>query len=148
MPRAPFRAPRPAGSVDDVLAMLREGGGRVSAARRAVLTVLFGSSGPLSAEQVATQAVPPLNVPATYRNLDNLEAVGIVRHVHLGHGPGLYELVGEAECEYGLCERCGGAVVLDPAALDGVRDAIDEATGIRPHFTHFPLVGACVACRG
>jgi len=40
-----------------------------------------------------------------YRNLETLEEVGLVRHVHLGHGPGLYALAAP-EHEYLVCESC------------------------------------------
>ena len=37
---------------------------------------------------------PEVDLASVYRNLEQLEELGVVRHVHLGHGPGLYALVG------------------------------------------------------
>lgn len=146
MPEAPVRRPRNVASLDEAEAVLRESGGRVTTSRRAVLRVLFDADGPWSTDEIAAAAEPPLDVPATYRNLEHLEDLGIVRHVHLGHGPGLYELAGE-EHEYALCESCGSAISFPPEKLDALREQIDEALGYWPRFTHFPLVGRCRKCR-
>ena len=69
---------------------LRRRGLRLSAARRVVLTALFAADRPLSAEEIAAGAggaVPPSDLASVYRNLETLEALGLVRHMHLGHGP-------------------------------------------------------------
>ena len=36
----------------------------------------------------------PMDAASVHRNLSQLEELGLVRHVHIGHGPGLYGLVG------------------------------------------------------
>jgi Fur family ferric uptake transcriptional regulator len=74
-----------------------------------------------------------------------LEDVGLVRHVHLGHGPGLYHPAG-LDREFVVCERCGAVRAVAPAELDDVRTAVLEAVGYRARFTHFPLAGLCPAC--
>lgn len=147
MPESPQRPTRVVASLAEAEVVLREDGGRVSTARRAILTVMFSADGPLSAEEIADAAVPTLDIPATYRNLEHLERLGLVRHVHLGHSPGLFELVSEDEHEYALCEGCGTAVAVNPDDLDGARDVIQRAIDIRPSFRHFPLVGLCRDCR-
>lgn len=148
MPESPLRAARPVDSLDEAVEVLREGGGRATTARRAILDVLFGTTGPLSTEQIAQRAVPSLDVPSTYRNLEHLETVGLVRHVHFGHGPGLYELVTDEERWYALCESCGAVSAFSPDELGGLAGLIDERIGYRVRFSHFPLVGLCRGCRG
>ena len=76
-----------------------------------------------------------------------LERHGLIRHVHLGHGPGLYVLVGRHEVEYLYCERCASVTALTPEQLDPVRDEIRARFGYQARFTHFPIVGLCDACR-
>ena len=44
---------------------------------------------------------------SVYRNLETLEQVGIVKHFHLGHGPGLYVRAGAAVNEFLVCDSCG-----------------------------------------
>ena len=90
MTRAPHRPPLAYRDIDDVARALREAGGRFSAARRGVLEALFAADAPLPADAVA----PGLDRASVYRALEYLEELGVVRHVHLGHGPGLYALTG------------------------------------------------------
>ena len=131
--------------LDDAVRALREAGLRLSTSRRLVLEALFRTDGPVSAEQLATGLGVELS--AVYRNLETLERHGLVRHVHLGHGPGRYMLVGGGEHEYLYCERCGATRAVDPPQLDAVRDRIAEQFGYQARFTHFPIVGTCPACR-
>ena len=83
---------------------------------------------------------------SVYRNLERLEALGVVSHVHVGHGPGLYALVRGADREYLTCDRCGRVTTLDPAALDGVRAALHAEFGHHARFSHFPIHGTCGSC--
>ncbi len=129
--------------------VLRDHGLRLSAARRVVLEALFAADGPTSAEQIASGLdgrVIRSDPASVYRNLEVLEDVGLVNHVHLGHGPGLYVLAGDGEREYVRCEGCGAFEAVLPEALDGVREAVRAAVGHEARFTHFPLVGLCQAC--
>ena len=140
--------PLAAESVDEAEAILRERGLRASAARRLVLETLFAAETPLSAERVAQGVigrVPRSDLASVYRNLERLQEIGLVRHMHLGHGPGLYVLAGSAQ-EYLVCEACGAMLAVEPAQLDGVRTAIHDAFGYRAGFGHFPIVGLCPDC--
>jgi len=127
---------------------LRARGLRLSAARRVVLTALFAADRPLSAEEIAAGAggaVPPSDLASVYRNLETLERLGLVQHVHLGHGAGRYVRAGR-EREYLVCERCGANHAVPPEQLDGVREAVASATGYKARFSHFPIVGLCRDC--
>ncbi len=125
-------------------------------ARRRILQALFAAPGPLSAEKIteAARSVPAkdegqdasLDAASVYRNLEAFERAGVVRHVHLGHGPGLYALVGEGEREYLYCECCHTAVGVAPVELDDLREQIRERFGYGARFTHFPIVGVCKRC--
>jgi Fur family transcriptional regulator, ferric uptake regulator len=148
-PSHPMPAPRGPATMDGAVAALRAGGLRVSAARRLVLEALFAADGPVTVEQLAGGVggrVPRSDVASMYRNLETLEALGIVHHVHLGHGPGRYVLVRRPEREFLACERCGAVVTTDAAMLDPVREVVRVAFGFEARFTHFPLVGLCARC--
>ena len=121
---------------------LRTAGLRISASRRQVLEALYAHSTPLKAEELAKDG----DLASVYRNLDTLEEVGLVRHVHLGHGPGLYSLAGRDDVEFVTCERCGAYEALPPERLDAIREQIATEFGYRPRFTHFPIVGVCESC--
>lgn len=131
-------------TLEEAVAAMRECGLRLSTARRLILEDLFAADGPVSAEYVARRV--QLDVASVYRNLETMERHGLVRHVHLGHGPGLYVLVGRGEREHLYCEGCGAVRTLDPEQLDPLRDAVREQFGFEVRFTHFPIVGLCPRC--
>lgn len=141
-------APVVAADADSAAATLRERGLRVTAARRLVIEALFAAEQPVTAEQIADGLdgrVPRSDLASAYRNLETLEGLGLVRHVHLGHGPGLYLLAGRA-AEFVVCEHCGAFEAVAPAQLDAVRDAVRAASGYEARFSHFPIVGRCPDC--
>jgi Fur family ferric uptake transcriptional regulator len=129
-------------SLTAAVVALRTRGMRVSSTRRALLERLFRAPRPLAAEQLAGG----LDLASVYRNLDTLEAVGLVRHVHVGHGPGLYALAARRGTGYAACERCGRHSELEPDALAAVHAAVRSATGFDSDFSHFPIVGVCPDC--
>jgi Fur family ferric uptake transcriptional regulator len=127
---------------------LRARGLRLSAARRALLEALFAAGRPLTAEELAAgdgHRLPQADLASVYRNLETLEALGLARHVHLGHGPRRWQIAGAAH-ELAVCERCDAVHVLDPVELDGVRAAVRAACGFEASFAHFPLAGLCSLC--
>jgi hypothetical protein len=106
MTRAPH-APRSSFSdLAEAVAVMRERGLRLSTPRRLILERLFAAAAPLSAEDLSGSLA--LDLAVTYRNLETLEANGLVHHVHLGHGPGLYALVGAGDHERALRRRAHG----------------------------------------
>jgi Fur family ferric uptake transcriptional regulator len=128
--------------LDSALEALKAHGMRISASRRQVLATLYADPRPRTAEEIAGGG----DLASVYRNLDTLEAIGLVRHVHLGHGPGLYSLAG-ADTEFVSCERCGAHEAVAPDRLAEVKVLIEREVGYRPRFTHFPIVGLCAACQ-
>jgi Fur family ferric uptake transcriptional regulator len=141
-------APLAVPSLEAAMEAVRDRGLRLSSARRLVLEALSRSHDPITAEDIAAGAggVPPSDIASVYRNLETLERVGIVRHFHMGHGPGLYALAGEAGLDYLVCESCGKARAVDPGDLDEVRGKIRARFGFEARFSHFPLFGLCADC--
>lgn len=130
------------------LAAVRDRGMRLSSARRIVLEAIYEADGPLTAEEIARGAggrVPRCDLASVYRNLEALEAAGLVRHLHVGHGPGLYLSAARA-VELIVCERCGARADIDPRVTADLRVAVAAATGFTPRFDHFPLAGLCRRC--
>jgi Fur family ferric uptake transcriptional regulator len=142
-------APQPvATSADAAAAMIRASGLRLSAARRLVLEALYHADSPVKAEEIAAGLdgrLPRSDLASVYRNLETLEHLGLVRHVHLGHGPGRYEPASHPR-DYLVCERCETIASLPSGHLDIAREAIRAATGFEPRFDHFPLTGVCSGC--
>src|SRR5690349_15742534 len=107
-----------------LLNTVRAHGLRISSARRGVLEALLTADRPLTAEEVAGAG----DVASVYRNLETLEAIGIVRHVHLGHGPGRYALAARSG-GWAVCEACGSSTLLKPESLAAIRRVILETSG-------------------
>jgi Fur family transcriptional regulator, ferric uptake regulator len=128
----------------EAIRALRDSGLRLSTARRLIIEGLFAADGPISAQRLAQDL--SLDESSVYRNLEILERRGLTRHVHLGHGPGLYALVGRDDGEYLYCERCGKVTVATPDQLQPVRDLIAQRLHYQTRFTHFAIVGLCDAC--
>jgi Fur family transcriptional regulator, ferric uptake regulator len=141
--------PLAAPDMDSAVEALRSHGLRVSAARRLVLESLFAAEGPIPAERIAdglAGRLPQSDLASVYRNLETLETVGLVRHFHLGHGPGLYAPTGPGEREYLVCDSCRTVTAVDSREMEPVRALIHERFGYKARFTHFPILGLCADC--
>lgn len=132
-----------------VLGLLRQGGGRVTVARRAVLAALLeGTRRHLSAEEVAAAVHaenPAVHLSTVYRTLDALEKLGVVTHVHLGHGRAIYHLTDELH-HHAVCESCGDVLQLPDTIFGDVQAALQRSWGFSLDAHHFALVGRCGAC--
>ena len=136
-------------SVDDVLALVRERGGRVTEPRRAVVAALVdGAHEHLTAEAVAERVQadqPDVHLSTVYRTLDALEGLGVVSDVHLGHGPSTYHLAAEPH-HHAACDTCGAVVHLPGDLFDDVLAQVRRDTGFAAVAPHFSLTGRCRAC--
>ncbi|MGI8903217.1 MAG: Fur family transcriptional regulator [Solirubrobacteraceae bacterium] len=144
MTQSPDTPPLAFNDIAGAVRALRGRGLRLTTPRRLVLEALFAAKGPVSAEHLAHEL--NLDITSVYRNLETLEHHGLAQHVHLGHGPGLYVLVGHGEHAFLSCERCGAVRTLTTEELGPVRDRVQELFGYQARFTHFPIVGLCPAC--
>jgi Fur family ferric uptake transcriptional regulator len=131
-------------TIDDAIEALRARGLRLSLPRLLVLEALFEAAGPVSAERIARRL--KLVPTSVYRNLEALERHGLLRHVHLGHGPGLYTLVRHGAREFLYCPECDVARTVAPDLLDPLRAHVKRRFGYDVSFTHFALVGRCDQC--
>ena len=115
-----------------------------------MLEALFAAPSLVSAEHIAagTDTGITLDVTSVYRNLERLEQLGVVRHVHVGHGPSVYGLIGEASASTS-CARCA-ARSAPPTPSNSIACAPSSASefGFEARFTHFPIHGRCADCSG
>lgn len=136
-----------ASRVDLLLEDLRRAGLRITRPRRAVCTVL--ASAPedhLSAADIAERAGGGIDPSTVYRTLESLEGLGLVHHVHLGHGPGVYHLAPIPHHHHLVCERCGRTVDIPIRDLRSAISAVTEPHGFVADDTHFAIVGRCRDC--
>ena len=135
-------------SVDEVLALVRARGGRATPPKRILLEVLFEADGHLSAEELAAAVqarAPEVHMSTIYRNLEDLQRLGVVVHSHLGHGPATYQLASLAHAHF-ICEVCGVTIEAPDQLFQGLSKTVKSKLGflIDPH--HFAILGRCAAC--
>ena len=135
--------------VDRVIELVRRQGGRITSTRRLLLRALFAAPSHRTAEELgaAVQAqAPDVHLSTIYRNLDELERLGVVVHAHLGHGPATYHLATAAHGHF-VCEECGTMIEAPEQLFGGLaRAALSEfGFAIDPH--HFAVLGRCARCR-
>jgi Fe2+ or Zn2+ uptake regulation protein len=136
-------------SVDSVLALVRQRGGRATSSRRILLEVFFDSDRHMTADQLAeavSARAPDVHLSTIYRNLEDLEQLGVIAHAHLGHGPVTYQLASHAHAHF-VCERCGKRVEAPDAMFRGLARSAQVELGftIDPH--HFAIQGRCADCQ-
>jgi len=142
----------PSGSVatvDDILDLLRSGGGRVTTSRRIILETLFEAEGHLTAEELAAAVqgrAPDVHMSTIYRNLDELQRLGVVLHSHLGHGPATYQLAANAHAHF-ICEECGAMVEAPIDLFKGLSRTVKTQLGFAIDPRHFAILGRCSNCR-
>ena len=128
--------------------MLRQHGGRVTSSRRILLRSLFTSTDHRTAEELAAEVqaeAPDIHISTIYRNLDELERLGIVVHSHFGHGPATYHVATAVHGHF-VCEECGTLIEVPDDLFAGLAEAAQTQFGftISPH--HFAMLGRCARC--
>jgi Fe2+ or Zn2+ uptake regulation protein len=134
--------------VEKVLDLLRESGGRATTSRRVLLRCLFEEGPHRTAEELAEEVqrvAPDVHLSTIYRNLDELERLGVVVHAHLGHGPATYHLASETHGHL-VCEVCGGTLEAPEDFFSELTDAAAREYRFVIDPRHFAVLGRCAAC--
>jgi Fur family ferric uptake transcriptional regulator len=139
----------PTDRVEAIITKIRDRGGRATDARRATIGVLLNTGqSHLSAEDIVTQVKlhhPDVAESTVYRNLAALEDLGVVEHVHLGHGPSTYHLTDDGH-QHLLCEQCGKVIEVPEETFAPLADQLASTYGFRIHPRHFAIMGLCRRC--
>jgi Fur family transcriptional regulator, ferric uptake regulator len=136
-------------AIEDVLAIVRQHGGRATPARRLLLQALFSSQEHRSAEELAARVrahAPDVHLSTVYRQLEELERLGVIDSTRVGDGPATYHLASAAHGHL-VCEKCGSMTEVPD---DMFRDLIASARtrygfAINPH--RFAVTGRCASCQ-
>lgn len=136
-------------AIEGVLALVRQRGGRATPARRLLLNALFSSREHRTAEELAAQVhavAPDVHLTTIYRNLEELERLGVIDTTRLGGGPATFHLASAAHGHL-VCENCGTIIEVPNAIFADLVQAVqgDYGFAINPH--HFAVTGRCANCR-
>lgn len=129
---------------DEALERVRAGGGRLTTARRALLEDLYRRGDRVTVEELAERH-PDIDVATVYRSLSQFEEVGVVEHVHLGHGPASYRWAGERSIA-AVCQACGFVTDIPTEELADLSARLESQYGVRLELGHFALSVRCPAC--
>lgn len=147
-------------SVDEILSLLRAHGDRVTGSRRAVVEALVAGDHHVTADEIVARVAErdaaggaghagrgdaDAHRATVYRTLDRLEELGVVSHVHLGHGPSTFHLDHRPH-HHAVCSSCGAVVELPVDALDALATELRDEHGFELAPQHFALTGRCRAC--
>ena len=137
-------------TVEDVLALVRANGGRSTHARRLLVSALFTRADHMTAEELAADVhavAPDVHLSTIYRNLEELEELGVIAHAHRAHGPATYHLAGRGHGHL-MCQSCGTAIDVPDTLFRSLTRLAEETYGfaVDPH--HTAISGRCEACRG
>lgn len=139
----------PGSRIDEVLALLRARGGRVTTPRRVILAALLEGDEHVTADELTARVQrrhPEIHQSTVYRTLETLAELGVVDHVHLGHGGAVFHLADERH-QHLLCSSCGLVIEAPDDVVDGLVHRLDEQYGFALDARHFALTGVCRDCR-
>jgi Fe2+ or Zn2+ uptake regulation protein len=131
---------------DEIARRLRDGGHTVGATRTAIVEAVLHRDGAFTAEQL-TDALDDVHVATVYRTLALLEEIGVVQHVHVSHGPALFEVAGRtADRRHLVCDDCGDHLTVPSAGFDEAARRLERDHGFVLEGSHFAIVGRCRNC--
>ena len=136
-------------TVDELVVRLRTAGVRITAPRRLVLGALVEAGSHVTAEalhRLVQRDHPEVSPSSVYRTMDLLAELGVVEHVHLGHGPAQYHLTDDAHAHL-VCNGCQAVVELEPELSAPFAKRVETELGFALDLGHFALTGWCSRCR-
>jgi Fe2+ or Zn2+ uptake regulation protein len=135
-------------NLEEVLDLLHARGDRVTTPRRLLVQSLLEAGGHRTAEELAAEVqgrAPDVHLSTIYRNLDELERLGVIEQVRFGHGAATYHL---AATRHGhlVCSECGTTTEVPDELFQSLERAAKTRYGftIDPH--HLAMLGRCRAC--
>lgn len=137
-----------ADSLDDALEALRRLGHRITAPRKALLSVLTQEHGPFTADELHKRLPADLCDPVTvYRCIATLEEANLVRRCDFGDGMYRYEFnTGEHHHHHVICRSCGSVVTLNVCFADGLERMVRQMG--YANVTHtLEIFGVCAGCQ-
>jgi Fe2+ or Zn2+ uptake regulation protein len=132
----------------DLTERLRARGQRVTSQRLVINRVLHARDQHVTAEEIlgaVSETLPGTSLPTVYATLDLLEQLDLVRRVHAGGGPVLFDSR-KGEHHHVHCRRCGALEDLD-APLDVIPAlAAAHRAGYTSARAALVVDGLCAAC--
>jgi len=133
-----------------ISAALQEKGHRLTAARRAILQVLTGSGGHVTADDLAAlvrEEAPGVGRMTVYRTLELLSDLGLIRPVYQGTGAAHYILMNDGHHHHLVCSACHKVFEFDDCVLGEIESLICNRYGFQVQSHLLELYGRCPNCQ-
>jgi Fur family transcriptional regulator, peroxide stress response regulator len=118
--------------------------------RRAVLEVVQGSDGHLTAAEIFTAArarMPSISFATVYNSLRYLKDAGLIREITFGNGASRYDRE-TARHDHAVCTSCGRLLDFDLAETVALMRLAARRSRFKPQSVHLTLYGLCPDCKG
>ncbi|QIX25510.1 transcriptional repressor [Nocardioides sp. JQ2195] len=134
---------------DDFAERIRSSGKRMTPQRELILRAV-DTLGHATPEQLLAEVHKhsrAVNLSTVYRNLEVLEELGLVRHMHLSDRAPTYHSVGGAEHFHLICRGCEKVISVDPEVVEQLSGRLQQDFGFLPDIGHLTVFGSCADCR-
>ncbi len=131
------------------LEQLHDNGYRITAARRAVVDAVYGSTHALTPVEVydrARKKYRALGLVTVYRTLEKLEEQHLIQRVHQPQGCQAFISAGIGHQHLLLCKNCGEVAFFEGDDLDALTASIARKTGYEIQEHWLQLFGLCANC--
>ncbi|HOA25484.1 MAG TPA: Fur family transcriptional regulator [Aggregatilineales bacterium] len=129
---------------------LREAGRKVTAARRAVLTVLEEHDGHLTSAEIIEHVhalSPSISRATVFRTLELLTELAIIRPTYLeSRTPTYVLLTHEGHHSHIICVNCNRVIELDSCLMDDLAHVYGERHDVHIVGHLLEFYGVCAAC--
>ena len=130
---------------DEIVERLRAEGHTVGRTRLTVVDEVRRRHRSFTADDLAA-ALPDVHVATVYRTLALLEEIGALRHVHLSHGPAIYESALSEQTRHLVCEVCDRHIAVPSDVFDTATQRLADEFDFVLEGSHFAIVGRCSSC--
>lgn len=130
--------------------VLQRAGYRLTPARRAIVATIADFCGPFDVHQILACARgrhPNLGLATVYRNLETLEALGLIQRLHDDQGCHNYLGLGKESPPLVRCASCGRLDYLEGVSLQALLDTVVAQCDYEIERYSLQLSGICGECK-
>jgi len=129
---------------------LREKGYRLTPQRVAILDVLHGSEGHLTADDIygrVRDRYPRINRSTVYRTLELMKRLGQVDETDFGSDRLYYHHAEKGHHHHLICQRCGRVFDVEEEIVEPLREILIRKYNFMPDIRHLAIFGHCLTCK-